>query len=212
MKRITRKACRSMDQLMATGTILDPVAVAEAKVASDDLRVVPVGNGLEDEFVLEVGGRYAINFSIVTRVLIKNADRLIRLGDVPVSVVLPFDCDFDLLAADEAKVLGRYALQPCRRQFPLELALNHYLQPGQILRPHQRLKGYLLGQGTARVPLGYAANEPVPIQVIVHTEEDETYSSRIALRVSHCKPESDSQHYVRRQGSLFSQKDPVPVG
>src|SRR5579862_5328969 len=211
MKRITRSACRSMDQLMATGTILDPVAVAEAKVASGDLRVIPVGNGLEDWFVLEVGRRYAISFSIVTRVLIKNADRLIRLGDVPVSVVLPFDCDFHLLAADEAKVLGRYALQPCGRQFPLELALNHYLQPGQILRPLQRLKGYLLGQGTAFVPLGYAEEEPVRIQVIVHTEEEETYSSRMALRVSHCPPTSDPQ-YVRRQGSLFSKKDPVPVG
>ena len=212
MSRITRSDCRSMDQLMATGTILDPVAVAEAKIASADLRVIPVGDRLEDEFALEVGRRYAVNFSIVTHIVIKNTtDRPIRLGDVPVSMVLPFDCVFHLLAPDEAETLGRYILTPCRRQFPLESALNHYLQPGQILRPRKRLEGFLLGQGAALVPLEYSVRDSVLAEVMVHTEEDDTYSSWITLCVSHCKTKNDPQYYVRRQGGLFDKKDPVPV-
>jgi hypothetical protein len=213
MRRITQKDFKFLDQLIERSILLDPVAVAEAKIASADLQIIPDGDYLEDEFALEVGGRFATRFSISARVVINNKpDRQsVRLGDEPISVVLPFNSDFHLLAADEARAVGRYVLTPCGRQFPMESALNHKVQPGQVLRPGQKLEGLLIGEGTAFTPLGYTIRELVPIQVIVHTEEDETYSARIALCVSHYKTKSVAQNSIPRRGSLFAKKDLVPL-
>ena len=210
MRRITQKDCKFLDELIERGIPLDPLAVSEAKIASADLQIIPDGNYLEDEFALEVGGRHYSRFSIsIYIVIIKMPDRRsIRLGDVPIGVVLPFDSDFRLLAADDARALGRYVLTPCGRQFPMESVLNHKVRAGQVLRPGQKLEGLLLGEGTAFAPLGYSIRELVPIQVIVRTEDDETYVSRIELCVSHSRTISLAQNPIARRGSLFAKKDP----
>src|ERR1700746_3918762 len=111
MRRITQKDCKFLDRLIERRILLDPTAVAEARIACADLQIIGDGNHLEDELAMEVGGRFAVRFSISTRIVV-SARRSIRLGEVPLSVVLPFDSDFHLLAADEARVLGRYVLTP----------------------------------------------------------------------------------------------------
>lgn len=213
MKRITQSESKILDDLIEGGTLLDPTAVAEAKIACADLQITPDGNHLEDRLDVQLGDSFAIRFNVSAQVAIKNvSNRTVYFGKEPVRLELPFYSDFHFLAVEEAQALGDYVLTLSGAHFPFEDVLNHHLQPGQSLRPGRKIEGVLLGEGTAYTPLEYPRREKVPVRVIVTTETDEAYESWLELCVFHCKTKQRRvQSSMPERGTLFSKKDPVPV-
>ena len=212
MKRITQSESKILDDLMEGGTLLDPTAVAEAKIACADLQITPNGNHLEDRLAVRIGESFALRFNVSAQVAIKNvSNRTIYFGKEPVRLELPFYSDFHFLAAEEARALGDYVLTLSGAHFPFEDVLNHHLQPGRSLGPGRKIEGALLGEGTAYTPLEYPRRERVPIRVIVTTETDEAYESWLELYVFHHKSKRRSpESSISLRGRLFAKKDAVP--
>ena len=100
---------------------------------------------------------------------------------------------------------GGYVLPACGPYgFDPSLVLNHILTRDFRLYPGDIIEGYLLGEGTAPVPLDYTNRMLIPMQLVVFVSSGESYGTWV--KVGMVRNVEKKPEVVRPQGIAVARR------